>query len=77
MSAAPARVVRDPTGCGDAYRAGLLYGIRLGWDWPTTGRLASVMGALKIEEAGAQRHTPSRAQIEERFLEAFGYRPPW
>jgi len=75
IPAAPARAVRDPTGCGDAYRAGLLHGIRLGWDWPTTGRLASVMGALKIEEAGAQRHTPSRAQIEERFLEAFGYRP--
>jgi adenosine kinase len=72
---APARVVRDPTGCGDAYRAGLLYGIRHGWDWPTTGRLAAVMGALKIEEPGAQRHSPSRAQIEERFSEAFGYRP--
>jgi adenosine kinase len=72
---APARVVRDPTGCGDAYRAGLLYGITRELDWPTTGRLAAVMGALKIEEAGAQRHTASRAQIEERFTEAFGYRP--
>jgi adenosine kinase len=72
---APARAVKDPTGCGDAYRAGLLYGISHGLDWPTTGRLASVMGALKIEQPGAQRHTPSRAQIEERFLEAFGYRP--
>jgi adenosine kinase len=72
---APARTVRDPTGCGDAYRAGLLYGIRRGLDWPTTGRLAAVMGALKIEQSGAQRLTPSRAQIEERFLEAFGYRP--
>lgn len=72
---APARTVLDPTGCGDAYRAGLLYGITRGLDWPTTGRLAAVMGALKIEQAGAQRHTPSRAQIEERFLEAFGYRP--
>jgi len=74
---APARAVRDPTGCGDAYRAGLLYGIRRGWDWPTTGRLAAVMGALKIEQPGAQRHTASREQIEERFFEAFGYRPPW
>ena len=75
IPAAPARIVRDPTGCGDAYRAGLLYGISHEMDWPTTGRLASVMGALKIEHSGAQRHTPSRAQIEERFLEAFGYRP--
>jgi adenosine kinase len=75
IPAAPARAVKDPTGCGDAYRAGLLYGISHGLDWPTTGRLASVMGALKIEQPGAQRHTPSRAQIEERFTEAFGYRP--
>ena len=72
---APAREVKDPTGCGDAYRAGLLYGINHGLDWPTTGRLASVMGALKIEHPGAQRHMPSRAQIEERFVQAFGYRP--
>lgn len=72
---APARAVQDPTGCGDAYRAGLLYGISHGWDWPTTGRLGAVMGALKIEQAGAQRHTASRAQIGERFFEAFGYRP--
>jgi adenosine kinase len=75
IPAAPARAVRDPTGCGDAYRAGLLYGIKRAWDWPTTGRLASVMGALKIEQPGAQRHTPTHAQIEERFHEAFGYRP--
>ena len=72
---APARAVRDPTGCGDAYRAGLLFGLVHGLDWPTTGRLAAVMGALKIEQEGAQRHTATRAQIEERFLEAFGYRP--
>lgn len=72
---APARAVRDPTGCGDAYRAGLLYGITHRLDWPTTGRLAAVMGALKIEQSGAQRHTPSRDQIADRFLEAFGYRP--
>jgi adenosine kinase len=75
IPAAPARAEVDPTGCGDAYRAGLLYGIDRGLDWPTTGRLAAVLGALKIEQAGAQRHTPSRAQIEERFFEAFGYRP--
>jgi adenosine kinase len=75
IPAAPARTVLDPTGCGDAYRAGLLYGITHAMDWPTTGRLAAVMGALKIEHSGAQRYAPSRDQIEERFLEAFGYRP--
>jgi adenosine kinase len=72
---APARAVVDPTGCGDAYRAGLLYGLAQGMDWESTGRLAAVMGALKIEQAGAQNHTPDRAQIGDRFAEAFGYRP--
>ena len=52
----PAQAVVDPTGCGDAYRAGLLYGIAHGWDWPSTGRLGSVMGALKIAQRGAQNH---------------------
>ncbi len=72
---APARAVVDPTGCGDAYRAGLLYGLAQGMDWETTGRLAAVMGALKIEQAGAQNHTADRVQIADRFLDAFGYRP--
>jgi adenosine kinase len=67
--------VTDPTGCGDAYRAGLLYGIAHGWDWPSTGRLGAVMGAIKIAHRGAQNHAPSRAEIEERFKRAFGYSP--
>ncbi len=74
VPAAPARIVTDPTGCGDAYRAGILYGIAAGLDWNTTGRLASVMGAIKVEHDGAQRHEPARADIEQRFLDAFGYR---
>ena len=69
-----ARVV-DPTGCGDAYRAGLLYGILNDLDWPTTGRLASLLGAIKIAERGAQNHRSSRADIEARFRRAFGYSP--
>jgi adenosine kinase len=67
--------VLDPTGCGDAYRAGLLYGIAEGWDWPSTGRLGAVMGAIKIAHRGAQNHAPSRAEIEARFQTAFGYSP--
>ena len=70
-----ADAVTDPTGCGDAYRAGLLYGIGHGWDWPSTGRLSSVMGAIKIAQRGAQNHQPSRAEIEARFKRAFGYSP--
>ena len=68
--------VVDPTGCGDAFRGGLLYGIENGLDWATTGRLASLMGALKIEHPGPQNYAPTRAQINERFKEAFGYELP-
>ena len=56
--------VVDPTGCGDAYRAGLLYGIAQGWDWPVCGRLASVMGSIKIASRGAQNHLLSREEIQ-------------
>ena len=69
------RRVVDPTGCGDAYRAGLLYGLANGMDWETTGRLAAVMGALKIEHSGAQNHGASRDEIADRFGESFGFRP--
>ncbi|WP_233864623.1 carbohydrate kinase family protein [Paraburkholderia adhaesiva] len=68
--------VLDPTGCGDAFRGGLLYGIENGLGWATTGRLASLMGALKIEHQGPQNYAPTRAQINERFKKAFGYELP-
>ena len=67
-----AEAVLDPTGCGDAYRAGLLYGIAHEWDWLTCGRLAAVMGALKIASRGGQNHRPSRTEISSRFKQAFG-----
>jgi len=70
----PERVV-DPTGCGDAYRAGLLYGIAAGLDWPVTGQLASLLGSLKIAERGAQNHRFARDEIAQRYKEAFGSRP--
>lgn len=66
--------VVDPTGCGDAFRAGLLYGLTNGLDWVTTGRLASLMGAIKIAHQGGQNHAPTREEIEERFQTAYGYR---
>jgi adenosine kinase len=71
----PADAVLDPTGCGDAYRAGLLYGLARGWDWPSTGRLAAVLGAVKIAQRGAQNHRFTREEIEARFRRAFGYSP--
>jgi len=61
----------DPTGCGDAYRAGLLYGIAGGMDWRATGQLASLMGALKIGSRGGQNHSATRAEIEALYLKHF------
>jgi adenosine kinase len=72
---APAHKVVDPIGCGDAYRGGLLAGIADELDWDTTGRLAAVMGAIKIEASGAQNYVADRNSIADRFFEAFGYRP--
>ena len=62
----------DPTGCGDAYRAGVLYGIAAGFDWPKAGRLASLMGALKIAARGGQNHRPSREEIAALYRRHFG-----
>jgi adenosine kinase len=65
-----AETIVDPTGCGDAYRAGLLYGIARGWDWPSCGKLASVMGSIKIASRGGQNHNPSREEIVRIFGQA-------
>ena len=70
----PVDKVVDPTGCGDAFRAGMMYGLSRGLPWETTGRIASLMGAIKIVHQGGQNHAPSLAEIEERFEQAFGYR---
>lgn len=72
IPAAPPLAVVDPTGCGDAYRAGLLYGIGQGWAWEKTGRLASLMGAIKIAHRGGQNHTPTMSEITSRYQLAFG-----
>jgi len=67
-----AKQVVDPTGCGDAYRSGLLYGIVKGFDWPTTGKLASVMGALKIAQRGAQNHGLPPGELAHQLQAEFG-----
>ena len=67
--------VVDPTGCGDSFRAGLLYGLTHDMDWETTGRLASTMGAIKSAHKGGQQYAPSKAEIADRFNQAFDYRP--
>ena len=62
----------DPTGCGDAFRSGLIYGISAGWDWHKTGKLASVMGAIKIGFEGGQNHQPTIHDIETLFGQVLG-----
>jgi len=69
-----AKEVLDPTGCGDAYRAGLLFGITNDLGWETSGRLASLLGAIKIATQGAQNHVFTPESIAEQFEAAFGYR---
>ncbi|MFB3100817.1 MAG: PfkB family carbohydrate kinase, partial [Gammaproteobacteria bacterium] len=63
--------LEDPTGCGDAYRAGLLYGLMNDMDWETTGRIASLMGAIKIENHGTQNHSFIMDEFKARFIEEF------
>jgi len=66
------KTVVDPTGCGDAYRAGLIHGLLRGLDWETTGRVASLMGAIKIESRGPQNHSMTRAEFDRRYRDNFG-----
>jgi adenosine kinase len=73
-AARPAEVL-DPTGCGDAYRAGLLHGVMAGADWETIGRLASLMGAIKISSHGTQNHSVDPQSLRLGFQENFGYDP--
>lgn len=65
--------VNDPTGCGDAYRGGLLYGLLNDIDWETTGRIASLMGAIKVEHHGTQNHHFTSEEFKQRFQQNFGY----
>jgi adenosine kinase len=69
---APARTVVDPTGCGDAYRAGLLHGLMHGLPWEKTARIASLMGSLKIESRGTQNHSFTMAEFRQRYQNLFG-----
>ena len=72
IPAAPVGELQDPTGCGDAYRAGLLYGLMNDLDWATTGRIASLLGAIKIEQKGTQNHRFSLSEFKARYQQSFG-----
>jgi adenosine kinase len=71
IPAAPVTDIKDPTGCGDSFRAGLLKGLQAGWSWQQTGRVASLMGAIKIESAGTQNHHFSLDEFRNRYQAAF------
>jgi adenosine kinase len=70
---AKAANIADPTGCGDAYRAGLLFGLERGLDWATTGRIAALLASIKIEHHGTQQHRVGPEEFHQRFRAAFGY----
>ena len=72
IPSAQAKQLSDPTGCGDAYRAGLLFGIMNEYDWSTTGRIASLLGSIKIEQHGTQNHRFTMEQFKARYLDSFG-----
>lgn len=70
---APVQHISDPTGCGDAYRGGLLYAMQQAMDWETCGRVAALAGAIKIEQHGTQNHSLDTDIFKQRFQDAFGY----
>ena len=76
IPAADTETLNDPTGCGDAYRAGLLYGLMHELDWELTGRIAALMGAIKIECPGTQNHQFTLADFQQRLRDNFGVNLP-
>lgn len=72
IPAAKPKQIVDPTGCGDAYRAGLLYGLMNDLGWKVTGRVASLLGAIKIEHHGTQNHGFDMDSFKKRYRETFG-----
>jgi adenosine kinase len=75
VPAVRATALVDPTGCGDAHRAALLYGMAQGWDWQRTGRLASLLGSVKIASRGGQNHRVDRDEIASLYAREFGAAP--
>ena len=72
IASAPISEAVDPTGCGDSYRAGVLFGLSQGYDWKTCGQLGSLCGAIKIEQSGTQQHSFTIESFKQRYVDAFG-----
>jgi adenosine kinase len=75
IGAAKAAAIVDPTGCGDAYRAGLLYGMARDWDWDRSGQLAATLGAIKVGSRGGQNHVVNRERVAALYSQSFGDSP--
>ncbi|AWB35895.1 carbohydrate kinase family protein [Orrella marina] len=67
-----AEQVVDPTGCGDAHRAGLLYGLTQGWNWERACMLGNVMGSIKIASRGPQNHEVEPEVVDQRMRAVYG-----
>ncbi len=72
--AKPEAVV-DPTGAGDAFRAGFVLGMKRGWPWPVVGRVAALTGVYAIEHRGPQTHSYTLDEFRARYRENFGASP--
>jgi adenosine kinase len=72
IPAARPDAVNDPTGCGDAYRAGLIFGLQKSLDWEVTGRIASLLGAIKVSQHGTQNHRFTLDEFKRRYRQSFG-----
>jgi adenosine kinase len=68
-------ILCEPTGVGDAYRAGIIKGVLRGYPWETTGRIASLAATYVLEQHGTQNHRYTRSEFVARYREAFGDSP--
>ena len=75
VPAAKPRAVVDPTGAGDAFRAGFVKGMQLGLPWPVVGRMAALSAVYAIEHAGTQQHSYTIDEYIARYAENFGAEP--
>ena len=69
------RAVVDPTGAGDAFRAGFVLGLRHGWPWPVVGRVAALTAVHAIEHRGPQQHSYSLDEFRDRYRDNYGSAP--
>jgi adenosine kinase len=75
IPAAKPRAVVDPTGAGDAFRAGIVVGLKHGWPWPVVGRVAALTAVYAIEHRGPQQHSYTLEDFRARYQQNFGASP--